>query len=59
MVVWSIPCILVILSSIIAAVYGSVNAPSGFSRDVMTYAGSMLSIIGALAVFISDKVRME
>ena len=54
-VVWSIPCVLVIIAATVASVYGDVNASTGFSRDVMTYTGSSLSIVGAFAVFISDK----
>ena len=52
---WSVPAVLVIVAIVVCSLCGNPKAPSGFSRDVMTYAGSLLSIIGAVAVFISDK----
>ncbi|GMH85874.1 hypothetical protein TrVE_jg3972 [Triparma verrucosa] len=53
---WSVPVVLVLISAIVIAIYGDPNAKEGFPRDVMTYAGSFLSIVGALAVFVSDKI---
>ncbi|GMH75602.1 hypothetical protein TL16_g06815 [Triparma laevis f. inornata] len=53
---WSVPVVLVVICGVVIGVYGDPNAEKGFARDVMTYAGSFLSIVGALAVFASDKI---
>ena len=49
------PLVLVLVAILVVGICGDPNATTGFSRDIMTYAGSLLSIIGAVAVFVSDK----
>ena len=53
--IWCVPLLLTIVGITICWIYGNVNGSDDFSRSIFTYVGTSLSIIGAVAVFISDK----